>query len=216
MVFPLLSLEFIGRMQKELSLTASAIYESVLAIAERVNRKVGILRLHAQASNLLGQIEAAYGDLGRRVAVAIPPRPSPVHEPVVISFPELGRVLAQTTERIRRFKEALLQVDAKIRELKMEAIHEDLLTLQRELGLRSAAIERVVVMQGAPAVGNSLSELALPPSVCPVTIFRGPFLVTPSDTVRLRPDDVVILLGLRADLDRIGSVFGPARTAKSA
>jgi hypothetical protein len=47
-----MSLEFFGRLQKELSLTGSAIYESVVAVAERVNRKVQVLRLHGQAAGL--------------------------------------------------------------------------------------------------------------------------------------------------------------------
>ena len=48
-----MSLEFLGRLQRELSLTGSAVYESVVAIAERVNRKVHVLRLHGQAASLL-------------------------------------------------------------------------------------------------------------------------------------------------------------------
>ena len=52
-----MSLELLGRIQQELSITGSAIYETILALAERANRKVQVLRLHSQASNLLSQIE---------------------------------------------------------------------------------------------------------------------------------------------------------------
>ena len=41
-----MSLELLGRIQQELSITGSAIYETVLALAERANRKVQVLRLH--------------------------------------------------------------------------------------------------------------------------------------------------------------------------
>lgn len=210
-----MSLEFIGRLQKELSLTGSAIYESVMAIAERVNRKVHILRLHGQASSLLSQIETTQGDLGRRIAGATSSKGLSTHEPI-LPLHDLERSLNHATERIHQLKQNLVQVDGQIRELKMETIHEDLLTLQRDLNLRSAALERFYVVQGSPAVGKNLSELSLPLSVRVVTIFRGPFLVPPSDAFLFRPDDIVIAIGLRADLDQIVSWFAPARKTKSA
>lgn len=204
-----MSLEFIGRLQKELSLTGSAIYESVIAIAERVNRKVHILRLHAQASSLLTQIEAAHGVLGRRIAATLPLTASS-------SPQELGRSLEQTTELIHRLKQQLVKVDGQIRDLKMEAVHADLLALQRDLSLRAAAMERFSAAHGAPATGKKLSELTLPGSVRIVTIFRGPFLLPPSEDIVVRAEDIVILVGLRADLDAVMPWFVSVRGKKSA
>jgi hypothetical protein len=75
-----MSFEFFGRLQKELSLTGNAVYESVVAVAERVNRKVHVLRLHGQAASLLTQIETVQGELGQQLAGALsrhfPARPS--------------------------------------------------------------------------------------------------------------------------------------------
>lgn len=210
-----MSLEFLGRLQKELSVTGNALYESVLAIAERVNRKVHILRLHGHAASLLTQIDTVQGDLGQRVAAAVPHRSSTTHEPVLPST-ELERSVNQATDRIRHLKQTLVHVDARIRELKLEAIHEDLLTLQRDLSLRAAAIERMPVSPGVPAVGKAVSELSFPPSVRLVTIFRGPFLIPPSDDVVFRVDDIVIMIGLRTDLDQVTAWFTAARTGKSA
>jgi hypothetical protein len=210
-----MSLEFMGRLQKELSLTGSALYESVVAIAERVNRKVHILRLHSQAANLLSQIESVHGDLGRRLVSAIPDKSSSIRG-MQSSPGDLERALDQGFTRIQDLKQTLLQVDGQIRELKMETIHEDLLTLQRDLSLRSAALERILVAQGSPVVGKSLAELSLPSSIRLVTVFRGPFLIPPSDTLLFRPDDIVIAIGARTDLDQLASLFVPARKAKSA
>ncbi len=204
-----MSLEFIGRLQKELSLTGSAVYESVIAIAERVNRKVQILRLHAQASSLLSQIETAHGDLGRSLAAALPLKVSGASQ-------DLDRSLGHATELVHRLKQHLVKVDGQIRELKMEAVHEDLLSLQRDLSLRAAALERFCVVHGSPVTGKKLSELALPSSVRIVTIFRGPFLLPPSDEISLRPDDIVIMIGLRTDLDGLMAWFAPVRGKKSA
>ena len=70
-----MSLELLGRIQQELSITGSAIYETVLALAERANRKVQVLRLHSHASSLLSQIEQGHGDLGRQLATLSAKRP---------------------------------------------------------------------------------------------------------------------------------------------
>ncbi|HEU4686330.1 MAG TPA: TrkA C-terminal domain-containing protein [Nitrospira sp.] len=205
-----MSLEFVGRLQKELSLTGSAVYESVLAIAERVNRKVRVLRLHGQASSLLTEIEAVYQQLGRRIAGAI----SVKNGTVTTASAELERVVSQALDRIHRLKQTLVQVDAEIRELKMETIHEDLLRLQRDLALRSGALERFAVGHGSRASGKTVAELAIPASVRVVTVFRGPFLIAPTDGLLLRPDDVVIAVGLRADLDQVAALFSVPRKAK--
>ena len=210
-----MSLEFLSRLQKELSITGSAMYESVLAIAERVNRKIHILRLHGQAVSLLTQIETAQGDLGRRVAAALPDRSSATRN-MLPSASDLERMLNHAADRIRHLKQNLVQVDAHIRELKLEAIREDLLTLQRDLSCRSAGIERVSVSSDARAAGKCCSELALPQSVRLVTILRGPFLIPPSETFVFRPDDIVIFIGLRTDLEQAAAWFSPARKAKPA
>jgi len=210
-----MSLEFLGRLQKELSITGSAVYESVVAVAERVNRKVHILRLHGQAANLLGQIEGVQAILGRKIAESFADRLATPHR-LSATPQEVEQTVARATERIHQLKQTLRQVDGQIRELKREAIHEDLLALQRDLSLRAAALERFVVALHAPVAGQPLSDVGWPSSLRVVTIFRGPFLVPPSDSLVLRPDDIVIVIGLRADLDTIGPSFAAARTGKSA
>jgi hypothetical protein len=210
-----MSLEFFGRLQRELSLTGSAVYESVVAIAERVNRKVHVLRLHNQAANLLTQIETVQGHLGRHIAAALPNRSSTGREPVLLPT-ELERSLYHAADRVHHLKQTLVQLDAQIRELKLEAIHEDLLKLQRDLSLRAAAIERIPVAQGSQVDGKPVSELSWPSTVRLITIFRGPFLIPPTDAFVFRPDDIVIVIGLRADLDHIAPWFTVTRTAKSA
>ena len=207
-----MSLEFFGRLQKELSLTGSAVYESVVAVAERVNRKVHGLRLHGQAASLLTQIETVQGELGQQLAVALSRnafgRPG-------LSPAEFERTLTQATDRVHRLKQTLVQVDAQIRALKLEAVQGDLLTLQRDLSLRAAAIERFAVFHGSKAVGKLVSDLTWPSTVRLVTVFRGPFLIPPTDGFVFRADDIVIAIGLRADLDHVAGWFTAARTGKA-
>jgi Trk K+ transport system NAD-binding subunit len=99
--------------------------------------------------------------------------------------------------------------------LKLEAIQGDLLTLQRDLSLRAAALERLPVSDRSTVVGKQVSDMAWPPTVRLVTVFRGPFLIPPTDGFIFRADDIVIAIGLRADLDQIASWFAGARTGKA-
>jgi K+/H+ antiporter YhaU regulatory subunit KhtT len=210
-----MSLELLGRIQQELSITGSAIYETVLALAERANRKVQVLRLHSQASNLLSQIEQGHGDLGRQIASLCMKRP-PFSRETTPPSDQLEGVLSQVGDRIQQLKQTLLNVDSQIRELKLETIHHELLTLQQDLSLRAAAIERFVVIQGSPIIGRILADVALPASVRLVTVLRGPFLVPPDNTLVFRVDDILVMIGVQTDLAQVVSEFSQARNAKSA
>lgn len=209
-----MSLELLGRIQQELSITGSALYETVLAIAERVNRKIQVLRLHSQASSLLSQIEQVHGELGRQIAALCARRPPFSHEATLPSD-QLERLLGQAGDRIQQLKRTLLTVDNHIRDLKLEAIHHELLTLQQDLSLRAAAIERLPVVQGSPAVGRTLAEMAVPASVRLVTVLRGPFLVPPDDAVVLRVNDVLVMIGPQSDLAQVAAAFTQARNTKT-
>ena len=208
-----MSLELLGRIQQELSITGSAIYETVLALAERANRKVQVLRLHSQASTLLSQIEQVHGELGRQIATLCARRPPFSHESTPPAD-QLERFLGQAGDRVQQLKQTLLSVDSHIRELKLETIHHELLTLQQDLSLRAAAIERFPVIQGSPVIGRTLAELALPTSVRLVMVLRGPFLVPPDGALVLRVDDVLVFIGLQEDLALVVSEFTQARTAR--
>ena len=210
-----MSLELLGRIQQELSITGNAIYETVLALAERANRKVQVLRLHSQASNLLSQIELGHGDIGRQIAALCKKTPPFSHESTLPSD-QLESVLGQAGDRIQQMKQTLLSIDSQIRELKLETVHHELLTLQQDLSLRAAAIERFSLVRGSPIIGRALAEVTLPPSVRLITVLRGPFLVPPDNSLALRVDDVLVMIGLKADLERVGSELIHTRNAKSA
>jgi K+/H+ antiporter YhaU regulatory subunit KhtT len=210
-----MSLELLTRIQQELSITGSAVHETVLAIAERVNRKVQVLRLHSQAAQLLRQIEQVHSELGCQIATLssqrIPFSPTSTAPP-----DQLEQLLSQAGNRIQQLKHLLSTVDSQIRELRLETIHHELLTLQQDLSLRAAAIERFPVVQGSPVIGKTLAEMALPASVRLVTIIRGPFLVPPDEALALRIDDVAVMIGTQADLALVASWFTQAPNAKPA
>lgn len=196
----MLSFELLARIRKELFLTGSAFYETIVAIAERVNRKVHVLRLHGQATTILHQIHLIHQQIGRRITATIVPPTGGLTTERAPHLAQLEEVMRVGSERIKGQRAALQQLERQIRELKIELAHEDLLTMQRELGLRDAAIERVVVTRGAPVIGHPIGEFDLPPTTHIAAVFRGPFLLPLSNSLTLRPDDIVILVGLRHDL----------------
>ncbi len=197
--------EFFRRIRKEFTLTARGIHETVLAIAERVNRKVQILKLHWQAASLCDQIETLHQTLGITLCDTLARQADP-------RTPELGRDtleshLAEIASRIRLLKKELLQVDPQVRQIESEALREDLLNLERDLFLRSATIERLRIVPGASACGLHAGQLGLPPTIRVVALLRGPALLLSFDSTLFRAGDTVILLGERDELKTILPLF---------
>ena len=212
----MLSFELLARIRKELFLTGSALYETIVAIVERVNRKVHVLRLHGQATTILNQTHAIHRQIGQRVAALAAKPAAGIHPVAPSELASLQDAIRTASDRIKGQQAALQLVERQIRELKVELAHEDLLTMQRELGLRDAAIERVVVARGAPVIGHPIGEFDLPPTTRIAAVFRGPFLLPLSHTMTLRPDDIVILVGLRHDLAHWLPHFQHPAASKSA
>jgi K+/H+ antiporter YhaU regulatory subunit KhtT len=197
--------EFFRRIRKEFTLTARGIHETVLAVAERVNRKVQVLKLHWQAASLCDQIEALHQSLGVALCDLLARQTDP-------RTPDIGREpleahLAEIASRIRLLKKELLQVDPQVRQIESEALREDLLNLERDLFLRSATIERLQVVPGAPACGLSVGQLGLPPAVRVVALLRGPAILLSFDSTVFRTGDTVILLGRRDELKSVLPLF---------
>lgn len=196
-----MNFELLSRIHKELSVTGHTFYETILAISEQVNRKVHIIRLHWQASMLRQRIDDVNALVGQHVAEQVSSRSQDNHEPHAI-VGRLEELIAAARTRVQDLKQSLSQVDAHIREIKLETIHEGLLSLQRDLTIRSAGIERLVVRRGAPAAGQTLNALPVPAS-CVVTIMRGPFLLSPTKDLVFRQGDIVIVVGTQAEIEQL-------------
>jgi K+/H+ antiporter YhaU regulatory subunit KhtT len=209
-----MNLELLGRIHKEVSISGSALYEIILAISERVNRKTQIIRLHWHASTLLRRIDDVAGLLGQEMVDQVARRFLIQTQPNS-AVTTLDNSLSHAAAQVQELKKSLLQVDAQIRGLKLEAIHEDLLRLQQDLSLRSARIERLTIIPNAAAIGQSINTMPGPSSVHIVSILRGPFLLAPSDGLVFRPDDIVVLIGLDADLDQCVAWFTNPRPKKT-
>jgi len=197
------AIDFLRRIRKEFVLTARGIHETVLAIAERVNRKVQILKLHWRAASLRDHIDRLHQQLGTELCAQL----ASVDTQRAGMLPMIEQRLAETASRVSRLKKELLLVDPQVRQIESEALREDLLNLERDLFLRFAAIERLRVVQGSSASGCTVRQLGLPPCVKIAAILRGPALFLDCETVLLKPGDTVILLGLRDELKAVLPLF---------
>lgn len=212
----MLPFELLARFRKELSLTGNALYETIVAIAERVNRKVQVLRLHGQAASILFQIQTLHRQIGRRMADAFVIPTASTQSASHSQLMPLEEAIRSASDRIKGQRATLQQLENHIRELKVELAQENLLTLQRELGLRDAVIERVVVTPGAAVIGHPIGEFDLPATTRIVAVLRGPFLLPLTTSMTLRADDIVILAGLRDDLARWLPHFQRTEVSKTA
>lgn len=201
-----MSLELLGRVHKELSITGSAFYEAILALSERVNRKVQIIRLHWQASTLLQRMDHLTGEVGQQIVDQVSRRLPAKNQPDS-AFGALDATLTRATVRIHELKQVLVLADAQIRELKLESIHDDLLRLQRDLSLRSAGIERLMISRSAAAVGQPMSAMPQSSSALIAAILRGPFLLVPAEDLVFRSDDIVVLIGIQSEVDQLAAWF---------
>jgi len=203
--------ELLGRVHKELSITGHAFYETILSISELVNRKVQIIRFHWQASTLLQRIDDVTAKVGQQIVAQVSDRLLyQSHPDSVVGV--IDQTLADAMSRVQELKQSLTEVDYQIRELKIETAHQDLLSIQRDLALRSGGIERLTVVRGAAAAGQPLSALPPSSSAHVATVLRGPFLLAPTNDLLFRPGDIVVLIGAQTELDQLVSWFTGQRS----
>ena len=199
--------DLLQRIAKEAKITLETFRESVIAIAERVNRKVQVLTLHWQASSVHEQIDTAYHDLGNRLCELLTRSHDPSTHLGMVAGTGAEMVLLEFIGKIRPLKQELVGIDTLVRELEIDMLREDLVALQHDLSTRSALIRRVVVEPEAVANGRTVAQLGLPLTVRVAAILRGPMLISSVEQVDLRSGDIVVLVGSRADLQHSLPLF---------
>lgn len=198
MIMRLLDRIKLGRIKKEAWVTIVAFREVTFAIAERVNRRVQIMRLQWQATELASRIDSVYIEVGKRLAnlaaMNTETRRSAA-DPDHVSV-----ILERMTPLLQQLRDDLSQVAAHLRELEIDTLTETLLRFQQDLISHSRTIERAVVARRAVVLGRSVSQLGLAPMVRIAAVFRGTTALTISGHTGLKAGDVVVLIGPRADV----------------
>jgi TrkA-C domain len=198
---------FLSRIRKDLAINLHGLREVILALSERVNRKVQVMKLHWQAAQLSDQIDAVYQQLGAELATLLG---SGERRPAS-TLPSQNALLALTraTGQLRGLRGDLLRVDGLVGELEAETLRDDLLKLQQDLGTRGLGLERLIVATETPALGRSLKELGISATCRVVTVLRGTTQLDRPEDLPLRGGDIVLLLGRTADLSVARTLLHP-------
>ncbi len=194
-----MTFDFLARLKQEARVTLTAAEETVLGLAERVNRKVQLLRLHWQASQIQSSITGLYRDLGRRLIGELAARPSATG----FTAAGFGRGLSMETQaslmgtshQVQGLKAQFSQIEAKIGTMKSELIREDISRFTRDVEVRGMTLHYVGVQQSSALAGHRVQELAGMPHVRLVALVRGPLVLGAESDDQLQPGDGVLLLG---------------------
>lgn len=191
------------RLTKEAALTLTGSRETILAISERVNRKTQTLRLHWQASTLTYQLEDICRNVGRTLCdLAALETHSAIHM-TRTTRPAAESQLLEAATTARSIKHELVLLEESIRELEIEALHEEFIKIQRDLTSRSANLLRLVVPPDSPLIGLSLARLNLPETTRAAAFLRGPTLLSCVAEIPVKTGDIIILVGPQAELSNL-------------
>jgi TrkA-C domain len=189
------------RLTREVRITASGLQEAVLAVSERVNRRVQILRLHWQAASLHRQIVDAH----RMTGIALCDLPQFINATLSETESEMRAEtqLRQSAGSIRVLRAELATIEGAIRELEIEALHEHFIQFQQDLLTRNANILRLAVAESAPIIGQAAGAVQLPGALRVAAVLRGPVLLPSHPPVPIRAGDIVIILGPQPELSGV-------------
>jgi K+/H+ antiporter YhaU regulatory subunit KhtT len=186
-------LDLLTRLRQELRFTLATVEEGTLAVAERVNRKVQLMRLHWQASQIqaaLSRVQRHLGEAVSRQAFETGLSSETRRSPSVIE-----EVLQQSLPQVQSYKEQLERIHVQVGVLRSEFVHDDLVRYYRDIQVRAETFAYVPVVRGSSCVGLSFETLALRYGVRVLMVVRGAVLLNPTDRSMLRAGDQVALVG---------------------
>lgn len=194
--------DFLIRIRAHTLPSLEGLREGLFAVAERVNRRTQIVRLHWQSSSMVAGISALHTFVGR-VFVERLSSSSPVNshkQPFSTDREALAELLAESSTEIQRIRKDLLTIENAIGDLETENLSETLVRIHRDLAARSATIERVSLPVGSPLLAMTSREVELATGARIAALLRGPTLLQSYDQLVLRPGDVMFLVGMQKEL----------------
>jgi len=176
---------------RTLSITFDGAKEAVMAVAERVARRVQVTKLQLQAEDAEARLRQSYESLGQRLYAAQATR-SPETAKVDDSLP--------LCEDIRAEHRALQEIRDRLASRYDDVLIVPLIRLQEDLQTGGGTIERITITPNAQADGKALSDVDLPEGVRIVLVRRNDSLMFPSVQLILRAGDQVTVIGNRSAL----------------
>jgi hypothetical protein len=174
---------------RALSISLAGIKEAVMAVAERVARRVQIAKLQLQAGDSEVRLQQAYESLGHCLYTAHTAK-SPDAWRIDEAYP--------LCENIRAEHRTLQGIRDRLTSRYDDVLSVPLVRLQEDLQDGGGAVERVTITPASPADGRPLSAMRLPESVRIVLVRRVDALLLPTGELVLKAGDQVTILGDRA------------------
>lgn len=174
---------------RALSISLAGIKEAVMAVAERVARRVQIAKLQLQAADAEARLQQVYESLGHCLYTA--------H---TAKSPDAWRIdeALPLCENIRAEQRTLQGIRDRLTSRYDDVLSAPLVRLQEDLQDGSGAVERVTITPASPADGRPLSAVRLPEGVRIVLVRRVDALLLPTDDLVLKAGDQVTILGDRS------------------
>ncbi|HEX9284403.1 MAG TPA: TrkA C-terminal domain-containing protein [Nitrospirales bacterium] len=174
---------------RALSISAAGMKEAIMAVAERVARRVQIAKLQLQAVDAEARLQQAYESLGHCLYTA--------H---TAKSPDAWRVdeALPLCENIRAEQHTLQGIRDRLTSRYDDVLSGPLIRLQEDLQNGGGAMERVTITPASPADGRSLSAVVMPEGVRIVLVRRVDALLLPTGDLVLKAGDHVTILGDRS------------------
>jgi len=175
---------------RALSISLEGLREAVMDAAERVARRVRVVKLQFQAEDAAARLRQAYESLGHCL-----------YTTHTAQTPETLRVIDEALpvcESIRAEQSTLQAIRDRLASQYEDVITVPLIQLHEDLQAAGATVERITIAPGIGADGRRLADLFLPESVGVVLVRRGELVLFPHTEVVLRAGDQVTLIGNRS------------------
>jgi hypothetical protein len=174
---------------RALSISVAGIKEAVMAVAERVARRVQIAKLQLQAVDAEARLQQAYESLGHCLYTA--------HTAKSTGAWQIDEALP-LCENIRAEQHTLQGIRDRLTSRYDDVLTVPLIRLQEDLQDGGGAVERVTITPASPADGRPLNAVRLPEGVRIVLVRRVDALLLPTDDLVLKAGDQITLLGDRS------------------
>lgn len=176
---------------RTLSISVDGAKEAIMAVAERVARRVQVTKLQLQAEDAEARLRQTYEALGQCLYTA-----QAAHSPEAVN----AEAALPLCESVRTEQRALQEIRDRLASRYDDVLIVPLIRLQEDLQTGGGTIERVTIAPNAPADGKPLGEATLPENVRIVLVRRSDALLFPSAHLVLRAGDQVTLIGTRSEL----------------
>jgi hypothetical protein len=192
----MIHLDLLTRLRQELRFTLATVEEGTLAVAERVNRKVQLMRLHWQASQIQAALSRVYRHLGETLSQNLTETGLSFEARMSIQTTQtVDDVLHQSLPQVQSYKGQLERISTQVGVLRSEFVHDDLVRYYRDIQIHGETFAYVPVARGSSCIGLAFDALASRYGVRVLMVVRGAVLLNATDRSVVRAGDQLALAG---------------------